>query len=182
MVLRDRAKSVEGELIEMKGYAYTEDESQPGKLTVHLDGVPMDAPYWILALGDEDGVSYYPRGTLMGQAAVCGSPSGHIPKGPNEVKPKSVKSAVGIQFVYLTVLYPRRATVLLARRLDQLASTASHSCAYPLIMSSPASVNHTCVPRIGPFADRSLFLVNRVRPVEGVPLRTGTRSRDVFRL
>eukprot|EP00904_Undaria_pinnatifida_P005937 jgi/Undpi1/2473/HiC_scaffold_13.g05852.m1 len=49
-----RAKSADGELITMEGYAYMEDASQPGKLTVHLDGVPMDAPYWILALGGEE--------------------------------------------------------------------------------------------------------------------------------
>lgn len=40
----------------MSGYAYYKNESEPGKLTVHLDGVPVDAPYWVLALGDEDEV------------------------------------------------------------------------------------------------------------------------------
>lgn len=49
-----RAKTADGELIKMDGYAYVEDASQPGKLTVHLDGVPVDAPYWILALGGEE--------------------------------------------------------------------------------------------------------------------------------
>lgn len=52
----NRAEGVEGEFIEMGGYAYYKNESEPGKLTVHLDGVPVDAPYWVLALGDEDGV------------------------------------------------------------------------------------------------------------------------------
>lgn len=55
--LCDRAKTADGELIKMDGYAYVEDASQPGKLTVHLDGVPVDAPYWILALGGEEEVS-----------------------------------------------------------------------------------------------------------------------------
>lgn len=56
-VLYDRAQSVDGELIQMEGYAYVVDDSEPGKLKVHLDGVPVDSPYWVLALGDEDGVS-----------------------------------------------------------------------------------------------------------------------------
>lgn len=55
--LRDRAKTADGEVIKMDGYAYVKDASQPGKLTVHLDGVPFDAPYWILALGGEEEVS-----------------------------------------------------------------------------------------------------------------------------
>lgn len=61
---RDRTKGVDGELIEMTGYAYSEDDSAPGKLKVHLDGVPVDAPYWVLALGNEDGVRFtsVPRG------------------------------------------------------------------------------------------------------------------------
>lgn len=49
---------MDGEVIEMKGYAYSEDASKPGQLKVHLEGVPVDGPYWVLALGDEDGVSY----------------------------------------------------------------------------------------------------------------------------
>ena len=40
----------------MDGYAYYKDKSEPGKLTVHLNGLPLDAPYWVVALGDEDGV------------------------------------------------------------------------------------------------------------------------------
>ena len=30
---------------------YVPDATQPGKLVVHLDGTPVDAPYWVLALG-----------------------------------------------------------------------------------------------------------------------------------
>ena len=52
----DRKNGVDGDLIEMDGYAYYKDESEPGKLTVHLNGLSMDAPYWVVALGDEDGV------------------------------------------------------------------------------------------------------------------------------
>lgn len=33
----------------IQGYAYA--TSQPGQLVVHLDGVPVNAPYWVLALG-----------------------------------------------------------------------------------------------------------------------------------
>jgi lipocalin len=38
-------------LEQIKGYAYSTG-SEPGKLTVHLDGVPVDSPYWIIKLGD----------------------------------------------------------------------------------------------------------------------------------
>lgn len=51
-----RTKSPDGELVEMTGHAYTKDASKPGQLTVHLDGVPVDGPYWVLAVGDEQGV------------------------------------------------------------------------------------------------------------------------------
>ncbi|CAM9726544.1 unnamed protein product, partial [Sphacelaria rigidula] len=54
-----RVKGVDGNLVQMKGYAYSMDDTEPGQLMVHLDGVPVDAPYWVLALGDEDGVSPY---------------------------------------------------------------------------------------------------------------------------
>ena len=37
-------------LEQIRGYAYTGVD--PGKLTVHLDGVPVDSPYWIIKLGD----------------------------------------------------------------------------------------------------------------------------------
>lgn len=54
--LSDRAKTVDGELIAMDGYAYLTDETKPGELMVHLEGVPVDAPYWVVALGDQKGV------------------------------------------------------------------------------------------------------------------------------
>ena len=34
------------------GYGYYQNVSEPGKLTVHLDGVPVDGPYWIVKLGE----------------------------------------------------------------------------------------------------------------------------------
>lgn len=40
------------ELEQINGYAYYKDISQPGKLTVHLDGVPVNSPYWVVKLGD----------------------------------------------------------------------------------------------------------------------------------
>ncbi|CAM9860072.1 unnamed protein product [Ascophyllum nodosum] len=55
-----RKNGVDGDLITMDGYAYYKDKSEPGKLTVHLNGLPLDAPYWVVALGDEDGDGDYP--------------------------------------------------------------------------------------------------------------------------
>ncbi|CAN0309174.1 unnamed protein product, partial [Ectocarpus sp. 12 AP-2014] len=55
-----RTKSPDGELVEMTGHAYTKDGSKPGQLTVHLDGLPVDGPYWVLAVGDEQGTGSYP--------------------------------------------------------------------------------------------------------------------------
>lgn len=48
------------ELEQINGYAYYKNASEPGKLTVHLDGVPVDAPYWIVKLGEivEDQYQY----------------------------------------------------------------------------------------------------------------------------
>jgi lysozyme C len=37
---------------QITGYAYYKNASEPGKLTVHLDGVPVDSPYWIVKLGE----------------------------------------------------------------------------------------------------------------------------------
>ena len=42
--------------------------SEPGKLTVHLDGVPADAPYWVIKLGEIADDQY--------QYSVITSPSG----------------------------------------------------------------------------------------------------------
>ncbi|CAM9253471.1 unnamed protein product [Scytosiphon promiscuus] len=49
----------DGELAEIEGYAYVQDKTKPGELTVHLDGVEAEAPYWIVALGNEDGNGPY---------------------------------------------------------------------------------------------------------------------------
>jgi len=40
------------EIEKINGYAYYQDISQPGKLTVHLDGVPVESPYWVVKLGE----------------------------------------------------------------------------------------------------------------------------------
>jgi len=40
------------ELETISGYAYYKNVSEPGKLTVHLDGVPTDSPYWVVKLGE----------------------------------------------------------------------------------------------------------------------------------
>ena len=40
------------ELETICGYAYYKNVSDPGKLTVHLEGVPIDSPYWIVKLGE----------------------------------------------------------------------------------------------------------------------------------
>lgn len=40
------------EMEQINGYAYYKNISEPGQLTVHLDGVPQDAPYWIVKLGE----------------------------------------------------------------------------------------------------------------------------------
>ena len=42
----------ENELDQITGYAYYTNTSEPGKLTVHLDGVPVDSPYWVVNLGE----------------------------------------------------------------------------------------------------------------------------------
>lgn len=40
------------EIETIAGYGYYKNASEPGKLTVHLEGVPVDSPYWILKLGE----------------------------------------------------------------------------------------------------------------------------------
>ena len=40
------------ELEEIAGYAYYLNTKQPGRLFVHLDGVPHAAPYWVVKLGE----------------------------------------------------------------------------------------------------------------------------------
>jgi lipocalin len=40
------------EIEQITGYGYYKNISEPGKLTVHLEGVPVDSPYWIIKLGE----------------------------------------------------------------------------------------------------------------------------------
>ena len=40
------------ELEQISGYAYYQNINEPGQLTVHLEGVPVDAPYWVTKLGE----------------------------------------------------------------------------------------------------------------------------------
>lgn len=40
------------ELDQISGYAYYTNTSEPGQLTVHLYGVPVDSPYWVVKLGE----------------------------------------------------------------------------------------------------------------------------------
>lgn len=42
----------ENVLQQISGYAYYTNNSEPGKLKVHLDGVPFEASYWIIELGE----------------------------------------------------------------------------------------------------------------------------------
>ena len=56
------------EVDQINGYAYYKNVSEPGKLTVHLDGVPVDAPYWIVKLGEVKDDQY--------QYSIITTPSG----------------------------------------------------------------------------------------------------------
>ena len=40
------------EVEQIEGYAYYKNETESGKLTVHLEGVPGDFPYWVVKLGE----------------------------------------------------------------------------------------------------------------------------------
>lgn len=40
------------EIQQISGFAYYKNISEPGKLTVHLDGVPVESSYWIVKLGE----------------------------------------------------------------------------------------------------------------------------------
>ena len=44
--------NAKNELEQIAGYAYYKNVSEPGKLTVHLDGTPVDGPYWVVSLGE----------------------------------------------------------------------------------------------------------------------------------
>ena len=57
-----------GELETITGYGYYKNVSEPGKLTVHLDGVPTDSPYWVVKLGEIVGDEY--------QYSIISVPSG----------------------------------------------------------------------------------------------------------
>jgi len=41
-----------GQLEQISGYAYYKNASEPGKLTVALEDVPFNAPYWVVSLGE----------------------------------------------------------------------------------------------------------------------------------
>ena len=60
--------NIENELEQISGYAYYKNISEPGKLTVHLDGTPVDAPYWIVFLGEVQNEQY--------QYSIITTPSG----------------------------------------------------------------------------------------------------------
>jgi apolipoprotein D and lipocalin family protein len=42
----------DGNLEQIAGYAYYKNVSEPGKLTVYLQGTPFDGPYWVVKLGE----------------------------------------------------------------------------------------------------------------------------------
>lgn len=56
------------EIEQITGYAYYKNVSEPGKLTVHLEGVPVDSPYWIIKLGEIKNNQY--------QYSIITTPSG----------------------------------------------------------------------------------------------------------
>ncbi|KAJ7379811.1 hypothetical protein OS493_012558 [Desmophyllum pertusum] len=47
----ERLETETGDGKNITGYAYIPDSKEPGKLKVHLGGVPLDAPYWVVKLG-----------------------------------------------------------------------------------------------------------------------------------
>lgn len=56
------------EVESINGYAYYKNLSEPGKLTVHLNGVPIDSAYWVVKLGEIVDNEY--------QYSIITSPSG----------------------------------------------------------------------------------------------------------
>jgi len=44
--------NINNEIEQITGYGYYKNLSEPGKLTVHLEGVPVDSPYWVIKLGE----------------------------------------------------------------------------------------------------------------------------------
>jgi len=59
----ERLKTETGDGKNITGYAYIPDPKEPGKLKVHLEGTPFDAPYWVVKLGPasfgEEGLYQY---------------------------------------------------------------------------------------------------------------------------
>jgi apolipoprotein D and lipocalin family protein len=52
----DREFSPDGPVSTIRGWAAQDDPSAgDGRLTVHLQGVPVAAPYWVVAIGPQDG-------------------------------------------------------------------------------------------------------------------------------
>jgi len=43
---------------EIKGYAFYKNTSEPGQLSVYLEGTPVIAPYWVLHLGEVENNEY----------------------------------------------------------------------------------------------------------------------------
>jgi lipocalin len=60
--------NIDDEIQIITGYAYYKDISEPGKLTVHLNGVPVDSPYWVVKLGALENNQY--------QYSIITTPSG----------------------------------------------------------------------------------------------------------
>jgi lipocalin len=56
------------EIEKINGYAYYKNNSEQGQLTVHLDEVPVDSPYWIVKLGEKVDNQY--------QYSIITTPSG----------------------------------------------------------------------------------------------------------
>lgn len=48
----------QGNLEQIYGYAYYKNVSEPGKLTVYLQGTPFDGPYWVVKLGEVNNDQY----------------------------------------------------------------------------------------------------------------------------
>tara|TARA_B110000305_G_scaffold211604_1_gene246109 strand:- start:592 stop:1101 length:510 start_codon:yes stop_codon:yes gene_type:complete len=57
-----------GELETIGGYAYVKNETEPGQLTINLDGVPVESSYWVVGLGPVENDEY--------QFSIVTAPSG----------------------------------------------------------------------------------------------------------
>lgn len=47
-----------GKLIEVEGIVAVPNTEEPGKMVVKLENMPIPGPYWVVALGDKNRVSY----------------------------------------------------------------------------------------------------------------------------